>query len=76
MATNTRKFFVIFTMVVYMLFAVLAAVGAVAGIALLIFAPPVGVVVLVTALVLGVLSWSVKRSFDSLTGEAERPAAP
>lgn len=71
MASNTRKFFVVFTMVVYMLFAVVAAVGAVVGIAMLFFAPPLGGVLLVAAVVLGVFSWSVKRTFDSLTGQAE-----
>ena len=76
MATKTRKFFVIFTMVVYMLFAVLAALGAVGGIALLFFAPPLGLGVLIAALVLGIFSWQVKKTFDSLTeGAGERAAS-
>ena len=76
MASNTRKFFVVFTMVVYMLFAVLATLGALVGIAMLFFAPPLGGILLIAAVVLGVFSWQVKRTFDSLTGEAEGSAAP
>ena len=76
MASNTRKFFVVFTMVVYMLFAILAAIGAVTGIALLFFAPPVGVLLLISAAVLAVFSWQVKRTFDSLLGEREGRSTP
>lgn len=76
MATTTRKFFVVFTMVVYVLFAVLGALGAVAGIALLFFAPPLGFVFLISAVVLGVFSWQVKRTFDSLVTDPDADATP
>lgn len=67
MASNTRKFFVIFTMSVYVLFGALAAICAVGGLAMLFFAPPLGIAMLLGAAVLGVMSWQVKRTFDSLT---------
>jgi hypothetical protein len=76
MASKTRKFFVVFTMVVYVLFAILAAVGAVGGIALLFFAPPLGIIFLLSAVVLGVFSWQVKRTFDSLTEGSSGRLAP
>ena len=65
-ATRTRKFFVVFTFSVYVLFGALAAIGAVGGVVALFFTPGVGAVMLVAAVVLGVMSWQVKRTFDSL----------
>ena len=70
MSTTTRRFFVIFTLAVYWLFGALAVVGALVGIALLFFAPPAGIVTLIVAAVLGVMSWQVKRTWESLTTTA------
>jgi len=66
---STRKFFVIFTMIVFLLFGALAAVAAVGGLAMLAFAPPLGIGLLLGAAVLAVMSWQVKRTFDSITAE-------
>lgn len=57
----------LFTFWVFVAFGALSAIGALLGIALLFFAPPTGVITLIIAAVLGVLSFSVKRSFDSMT---------
>lgn len=70
MASSTRKFFVVFTMSVYMLFGALAAICAVGGLAMLFFAPPMGIVLLLASAVLGVMSWQVKRTFDAITSPA------
>lgn len=57
----------LFTFWVFVAFGALSALAAVLGIALLFFAPPTGVMALLIAAVLGVMSFSVKRSFDTMT---------
>lgn len=61
----------LFTFWTYVVFGGLSAVAALAGIALLFFAPPTGVICLLIAAVLGVMSISVKRSFDSMTSQGD-----
>ncbi|WEK60486.1 MAG: hypothetical protein P0Y60_14390 [Candidatus Microbacterium colombiense] len=56
-----------FTFWTYVAFGSLAAFAALGGVGMLFFAPGTGVVLLVVSAVLGMLSLSVKRSYDAVT---------
>lgn len=57
----------LFTFWVYVLFGAVSVIAAVAGIILLFFAPPSALVALIIAAVFGLMSFSLKRGYDSVT---------
>lgn len=59
----------LFTFWVFVAFGVLSVIAAVAGFVLMFMTPMYGVIVLAFAVVLGVLSFWLKRSFDTMTRE-------
>lgn len=59
----------LFTFWVYVLFGALSAIAALAGIVLLFLAPGSGLVALISAAVLGVMSFSLKRGYDAATSD-------
>lgn len=61
----------LFTFWMYVVFGGLAAIAAVAGVVLLFVAPGGGVVAIITAAVLFVMSISIKRSYDSVTRDRQ-----
>ena len=65
-----RRFFAVFTLAVYILFGALAAIAAIIGIVGLISGNVgLGLILLVIAAVLGIMSVLVKRSFDQVVND-------
>lgn len=57
----------LFTFWTYVIFGAFAAIAAVTGVVLLFLAPGGGVIALIIAAVLAVMSFSLKRSYDFVT---------